>query len=371
MFESAAQAAARFGGDEFVILLEAIVRPNDVAEIAKKVINRMQQPFQLACGEVFVGASIGITIYPEDAGNAETLVRNADMAMYQAKHSEQHQFSFYSEDLTESTIRRWSLENDLRNALEKNCFSLVYQPKVDSNTEHISGVEALIRWNRGDQPPIFPNEFIPVAEETGLIIPLGRWVIQQAVRQLRAWQETACAELTIAVNVSGRQLYSDKFPDYVASVLEQEGVSAGLLEIEITENHLVPSNQEGNCQETLRRLSDLGIKMSIDDFGTGYSSFSQLKNLPISTLKVDKSFVDHIPEKKQDVAIIKSILSLAQNLGLKVVAEGVETIEQLTCIRSYGCDFIQGYYYSKPISADEIAVLLEGNRCKWALPLGK
>lgn len=356
---------ARLGGDEFAIILDAIEHAQEAMSFIQRTMALFEQPFYLCNKMLYVEASIGISLYPDNGNNSEELLRNADMAMYQAKHSEQHQFSFYSEDLTEVTIRRWSLENGLRKALENNSFRLVYQPKVEPNTGHISGVEALLRWDRGDKPAVSPSEFIPIAEESGLIIPLGKWVIQQAVGQLRTWQGTACANLTIAVNVSGRQLHSDKFTDYLAAVLEQEGVSATLLEIEITEDYLVPNNREGNCQATLRKLSDLGIKMSIDDFGTGYSCVSQLKNLPISTLKIDKSFVDHIPEDQQDIAIIKSIITLAKNLRLEVVAEGVETAEQLACLRRYGCDLVQGYFYSQPVSADKISELLELHALKY------
>ncbi|WP_083938471.1 two-component system response regulator [Psychromonas ossibalaenae] len=356
---------ARLGGDEFAIILDAVENVQEALHFIQRIVALFEQPFYLNNKMLYVEASIGISLYPDNASSGEELLRNADMAMYQAKRAELHHFSFYSADLTESTIRRWSLENGLRKALENNDFYLLYQPKVEPGSGHIVGVEALIRWDRGDKPVILPSEFIPVAEETGLLIPLGRWVIQQAVSQLRSWQKTLCAELTIAVNVSGRQLYSDQFTDYVCSVLEKEGVSASLLEIEITEDHLVPKKRDGDCQETLRKLSELGIKMSIDDFGTGYSSLSQLKNLPISTLKIDKSFVDHIPDDEQDVAIVKSILSLAKNLGLEVVAEGVENAQQLACLHGYGCDLIQGYFYSKPVPVDQIEALLESDKCKW------
>ncbi|WP_084605371.1 two-component system response regulator [Psychromonas aquimarina] len=359
---------ARLGGDEFAIILDAVENVQEALCFIRRIVALFELPFYLKNKMLYVEASIGISLYPDNGDSGEELLRNADMAMYQAKRAELHHFSFYSADLTESTIRRWSLENGLRKALEDKDFYLLYQPKVEPGSGHMTGVEALIRWDRGDKPAILPSEFIPVAEETGLLIPLGRWVIQQAVSQLRVWQQTQCAELTIAVNVSGRQLYSDEFTDYLCAVLDKEGVSAALLEIEITEDHLVPNKRDGDCQETLRKLSELGIKMSIDDFGTGYSSLSQLKNLPISTLKIDKSFVDHIPEDAQDVAIVKSILSLAKNLGLEVVAEGVENAQQLACLHGYGCDLIQGYFYSKPVPVEQIALLLESGERKWLKP---
>ena len=350
---------ARFSGDEFGIIIDAVEDLQQVLTFIQRLKTLFEKPFYLSNKMVYITGSIGVSLYPEDGTDTGELLRNADTAMYQAKYSDQYQFALYSSKLRDSAIKRWSLENELRDALENNNFTLVYQPKISARNQSLIGVEALIRWDRGDKQPIFPDEFIPVAEQTGLIIPLGKWVIQEAVSQLRIWQQTVCKNLTIAINVSGRQLYSDDFTEYFSSVLKEQGISASQLEIEITEEHLIPSYQEGNCQVTLKSLSDLGIKMSIDDFGTGYSSFSQLKNLPISTLKIDKSFIDCLPENKQDVAIVKSILNLATNLGLEVVAEGVENIEQLTCLQHHGCDWIQGYYYSKPVSANEIVRLLE------------
>ncbi|MGB5445631.1 MAG: diguanylate cyclase, partial [Psychromonas sp.] len=259
---------ARFGGDEFAIILDTIEHVQEVLSFIQRLMKLFEKPFFLNNKMLYAEASVGISLYPDNGNDTEALLRNADTAMYQAKRSKQHRFAFYSSDLTESSIRRWSIENGMRNALENDNFSLVYQPKVRAVTELITGVEALIRWNSGDQLSISPDEFIPIAEETGLIIPIGNWVIQQAVKQLRAWQGTICKNLSIAVNVSARQLYGDHFPDYIAGVLRQEGVSAALLEIEITENNLVTTNNDGDCQATLRRLRELGIKMSIDDFGT-------------------------------------------------------------------------------------------------------
>lgn len=353
---------ARFGGDEFAILLDSIEDLQQIPVFIQRLQAIFDIPFNINNEIIYIGSSVGISIYPDNGQESAELLRNADTAMYQAKKSEQGNVFFYSSELTESTIKRWSLENELRDALDNHHFILLYQPKVCSNTQLMTGVEALIRWPRKNNPPTFPSEFIPLAEETGLIIPLGKWVIEQAVRQLKDWKNTVCEHLSIAVNVSSRQLYGEGFTDFVAATLTRAGVSAAQLEMEITEEHLVPSNQEQTIQETLKNLTDLGIKMSIDDFGTGYSSLSQLKSMPISILKIDKSFIDHIPDNKQDVAIIKSIISLAKNLELEVVAEGVETLEQLICLRNNHCQMIQGYYYSRPVSEIEIKKLLESNR---------
>ncbi len=349
---------ARLGGDEFAVILDAIENKQDAMHFAKRAIRIFEQPFYLDNKMLYVEASIGISVYPDNGKTPEKLLRNADMAMYQAKRSEMRELVFYTDKLTESTRKRWSLENDLRKALEENRFILMYQPKVDPDSGDIIGVEALLRWKKGKSP----SEFIPIAEETGLIIPLGEWVIKQAINQLHIWKGTACGHLTIAVNVSGRQLYNQELSSYIKTMLDLKGINANQLELEITEEYLIQDSAEGSCQKTLSTLSDLGIKMAIDDFGTGYSSFSQLKSLPISTLKIDKSFVDNIPEDQEAVAIIKSIVSLAKNLRLQVIAEGVETSEQLACIRSYGCDLVQGYFYCKPVVAKEILTMVEQAR---------
>ena len=355
---------ARFGGDEFAIILDSVEHNEEVLNFVQRLKELLQIPFLLANKMIYVEASIGISLYPLNGKNSEELLRNADTAMYQAKRSEQYHFAFYSSELTDSTIRRWSLENELHQSLQNKDFYLLYQPKVDRVSEQIVGVEALIRWNRKEKEEVFPSEFIPLAEETGLIISLGKWVIEEAVKQLSEWKNTVFSGLTIAVNVSGRQISDEGFTDFIETVLEEAGISPKQLEIELTEEHLISSNHEGNGLEALRKLDELGIKIAIDDFGTGYSSLSRLKRLPISTLKIDKSFVDHIPKNKEDVAIIKSIVSLAKNLNLQVVAEGVEELEQLLCLQHYHCDLIQGYYYSKPVSNKEVEALCLGGNLK-------
>lgn len=350
---------ARFGGDEFAILLDSIDDLKQIPLFIQRFQTLFEDPFFINDEYLHIGSSVGISIYPDNGREISELLRNADTAMYQAKKSEQDNVYFYSDDLTESTVKRWSIENQLREAIEKDSFILLYQPKVCSKTELITGVEALIRLPIKNEDPVYPSEFIPVAEETGLIIALGKWVIEQAIRQLKVWQNTACAHLSIAVNVSSRQLYSKGFTQFVVEALSMAGVGAAQLEMEITEEHLIPTNQENTIKETLTNLTDIGIKLSIDDFGTGYSSLSQLKSMPISILKIDKSFIDHIPNNKQDTAMIKSIISLAKNLELQVVAEGVETVEQLIYLRDNDCEIIQGYYYSKPVSSVEIQNLIE------------
>ena len=350
---------ARFGGDEFAILLDSIDNLDQIPSFIKRFQTLFEDPFYINEECVYIGSSVGISIYPDNGREISQLLRNADTAMYQAKKSEQDNVYFYSNDLTENTVKRWSVENELREAIEHNDFILLYQPKVCSQSQLISGVEALIRLPIKNNIAVYPSEFIPIAEETGLIIQLGKWVIEEAIRQIKAWENTVCEHLSIAVNVSSRQLYSKGFTEFVAGALKNAQIDASKLEMEITEEHLVPTNQEKTIQEALTNLTDMGIKLSIDDFGTGYSSLSQLKSMPISILKIDKSFIDHIPHNKQDVAIIKSIISLSKNLELQVVAEGVETIEQLNYLRDNGCEMIQGYYYSKPVSCIEIQNLVQ------------
>jgi diguanylate cyclase (GGDEF)-like protein len=351
--------AARLGGDEFAVILNDVEDINNVFCLGQRILSVFDQPFNLGSKVLYSEASIGISVYPDHGDTPARLLRNADTAMYQAKQSK-NKIEVYSDELTAVTLKKWSMENELRKALKEENFILLYQPKVDPKNGLVIGVEALVRWDKNGEL-INPIEFIPTAENTGLIVPLGKKILKQAVIQLAAWQGTICGHLSIAVNVSGRQLRNDKLDDYIDALLKEYEVMPELLELEITEDFLIQGDSKNNSLEALNSLNRLGVSMAIDDFGTGYSSMAQLKNLPISTLKIDKSFVDGIPESKKDIAIIKSIINIAKNLELEIVAEGAETAEQVAFLRENECDFIQGYFYSKPVSEKLIMELIEKN----------
>jgi len=355
---------ARFGGDEFAVMLDAIDDEHDALHLSKRIQQVFASPFYLGDHTLYTAASIGISLYPDNGTSSEQLLKNADTAMYQAKGSEQHQLAFYSDALTSATIKRWQLENELRQALDQGLFSLLYQPKILADSGQMSGVEALIRWRRDAETTLLPEEFIPIAEDTGLIIPIGNWVIREAIQQLQRWQGTECSKLSIAVNISGRQLLNDQLCEFIASELQQAGVAAERLELEITERYLIPNSELPHCLKQLERLCELGVRVAIDDFGIGYSSLSQLKHLPISSLKIDRSFVKHIAESKQDQAVVSSIINLASSLQLQVVAEGVETESQLAQVNRIGCHLVQGFIYSHPVSAEQIASQLHEQRLR-------
>lgn len=342
---------ARLGGDEFVVLIPQISKGEDAARCAKRIAHRIAESYEIMGSVVNISTTIGISIYPNDGSDGETLLKNADIAMYHAKKKGRNGFQFYSDEIHQNAQIRFALEQDLRKAIEEEQFRLVYQPKLRSLDGAIVGVEALIRWEHPEQGPISPEEFITLAEETELIIPLGEWIMETACTQLKTWHEMGFVDLHMAVNCSSIQLMRADIPGLLTSVLHRTGLEPHFLEIELTESLLLDDTERGI--EILEDLRSTGIMTSIDDFGTGFSSMSYLKRLPIHKLKIDQSFVREIGDNKSDSAIVSAILTLAKNLQLGVVAEGVETQEQLDFLVENQCDEIQGYLLSRPLEADD------------------
>jgi diguanylate cyclase (GGDEF)-like protein len=348
---------ARLGGDEFVILLEDITHIDDAARVAEFIVNDLNQPFMLTQSDnVQIGASIGISLFPEHGNNPELLIDNADTALYHAKDAGRGCFAYFSEQLTIAVRERIELEMRLRRAINNNELRLYYQPQVDIKTGKIIGTEALLRWLDPENGLIPPIKFIPLAEETGLIEAIGEWVVYEACRQGKIWMDLGITELTIAVNVSPVQFQRSDLNELVMNALRDTGFPACRLELELTESGLM-ENQE-KVVEILNTLRAQGVHLAIDDFGTGYSSLAYLKSFPLNVLKIDKSFIDDIPQLKDDMEITATIISMGKILGFKVLAEGVETQEQLNFLREKGCDIYQGYIKSKPLPADDFLKLL-------------
>lgn len=348
---------ARLGGDEFIIALGDITQIEDAAKVARRILTALKDPFRLDNNEVFVSSSIGISVFPDDGDNAEALLMNADAAMYHAKDEGRNNYQFYNTSMNEAAFAKLSLENDLRKAVERNELVLYYQPQIDIRSGNIISMEALLRWQHPERGLISPMEFIPLAEETGLIVPIGAWVLQAACVQTKAWHDAGHTMLSVAVNLSGRQFRENGLIQMVEQVLNDSGLDPEHLELEITES-IIMQNAESTIN-TLNDLKAMGVKLSIDDFGTGYSSLSYLKRFPIDTLKIDRSFVRDITNEEEDEAITKAIIVMAQSLKLSVVAEGVETEQQLAILRKQGCPITQGYLFSKPIPAEQFLLLLE------------
>jgi len=347
---------ARLCGDEFTIILENI--PNlQVAEmVAKKVLDSLIQPIYIDGNKLIISASIGISFFPfNNDDDEDTLIKKADAAMYYSKAQGRNNFQFYSSEMNAEIYERLRIENNLRYALERDEFKLHYQPQVELKTGKIIGVEALLRWQHPEMGLVSPVDFIPIAEDNGMIVAIGEQVLRSACKQAREWQEAGLAPIKIAVNLSVRQM-TDDLPDLVKSILKETGLDSHCLELEITENILLDSVEE--TIEILRELSDMGVEASIDDFGTGYSSLSYLQRLPINTLKVDRSFLNDVQNKFDKAPIITTIIGMAHNMNLKVIAEGVETSEQLEFLRHHNCDQAQGYYFSRPCAPDQIEKIL-------------
>ena len=343
----------RLGGDEFVILMEDLKQVESAAIVAQDVLRLLEQPFQLGeHGEVFIAASIGISLFPEDAGDATQLFRNADTALYQAKEQGRNTYHFYTEGLTRAADQRLTLESHLRRALERSEFLLHYQPQVTVAEDRLIGVEALVRWRHPELGLVPPDQFIPLAEETGLIVPLGEWVLFTACTQLKAWLDQGLPPFSIAVNLSSRQFHQGDLAHHVRAVLDATGLPPALLELEITESAIMEQGEQAIT--TLDALKTLGVKLSIDDFGTGYSSLAYLKRFAVDTLKIDQSFVRDLEQDHGDQVIAATIITMAHNLELQALAEGVETAQQLDFLHQHGCDACQGYLFSQPLPADEL-----------------
>jgi len=349
-------ALARLGGDEFVALIRDVTDLATIAERAKAILNATLKPMKISGQECRVTVSIGIACFPDDASDAASLMKHADMAMYLAKEEGKNNYQFYSPHDAPMTVDYLALESHLSHALEQEEFAVQYQPKVDLETGVIRGAEALLRWWNHDLGTVSPAQFIPLAEDTGLIVPIGRWILGVACSQCVSWQRQGLPPVVMTVNLSPRQFKDPNLLDDIARVLEETGIEPGLLELEITESMLM--HDADQAVERAASIKSLGVRIAIDDFGTGYSSLSQLKRLPIDTLKVDRSFVRDIPGNAEDEAIIETIISLGKTLGVTVVAEGVETEEQLVFLREHACDEMQGFYFSKPCHPDTFAALL-------------
>ncbi|MHB8743444.1 MAG: GGDEF/EAL domain-containing response regulator [Sulfuricaulis sp.] len=351
---------ARFGGDEFAVFLDDVASPDDVAPIAQKFLEALARPLTVDDHEFFITASIGIGLYPNDGTDPQTLMKNADTAMYRAKQQGGNTYQFYQAEMNAHALKRLDMETHLRRALERQEFVLHYQPQIDLMSGGVIGFEALIRWQRPGSGLVPPMEFIPLLEETGLIVPVGEWVLRAACAQYHAWRAAGLPPSRVAVNVSSRQFNGGGLIETAGRVIQDTRLEPGVLELEITESVIMKNPQA--VVETLRTLSSMGVRLAIDDFGTGYSSLSYLKRFPIDILKIDQTFVRDIITDPNDAAIVTAIITMAHSLDIHVVAEGVETPEQLEFLRARGCDFMQGYYFSPPRPADEIEHLLKSGK---------
>jgi diguanylate cyclase (GGDEF)-like protein/PAS domain S-box-containing protein len=351
---------SRQGGDEFVVLLSEIERAEDAALSAEKILLALSAPHSIAEKELHITASIGISIYPDDGQDAETLIKCADTAMYHAKDKGRNNYQFFTEDMNVRAVERQFLEGSLRRALKRREFVLHYQPKINLETGEIVGAEALIRWRHPERGLIPPAMFVPIAEDCGLIVPIGRWILHEACRQVQAWIDTGLPPMPVAVNISAVEFQSKDFLEGVRAILKKTGLHPRYLELELTESVLM--QDAASTASTLIALKAQGVRLAIDDFGTGYSSLSYLRQFPIDTLKIDQSFVREITARSLDDTIVSAVISMGRTLRQKVVAEGIETEEQLALLRRLHCGEGQGFHLSRPLSADEFVTLLKRKR---------
>lgn len=350
---------ARLGGDEFLVILPGLTGSDAACQVAERILQTFSTPFMLNAQEVFVTTSIGIATFPNDADNSGTLLQNADAAMYEAKHKGKSSFARFTPQMTEVSHERLHMESHMRKALELNEFQLCFQPIVDTADGRLVAAEALLRWNNPALGLVMPDRFIPLAEETGMIIPIGEWVIQEACKAAQCWQAMAGYDIGIAVNVSPRQFRDPGFTDIVMRALNASNLKPELLELEITERLILDNTIE--TADILRQLDRAGIRLSVDDFGTGYSALSYLKSYPFDTLKIDKSFIQDVINESEDASLVRAIINMAHSLGLRVIAEGVEEEAQTHFLKMENCDFSQGYFYSRPLPEQDFIHWLETN----------
>jgi diguanylate cyclase (GGDEF)-like protein/PAS domain S-box-containing protein len=360
---------SRQGGDEFVILLSDVTHAQDAAVIAAKVLSTLAAPHFIDQHKLHLTSSIGIVIYPDDGADSETLLKHADFAMYHAKDKGRNNYQFFEPDMNARALERQSLEGELRRAMERDEFVLHYQPKINLRTGAITGVEALIRWHHPDRGLVPPTRFVPIAEECGAIVSIGRWVLRDACRQARVWQSESLPPICISVNISTVELRHKDFIAGVGAALMESGLAPSNLELELTETFLMQDSQ--STAIVLQALKKLGVRLALDDFGTGFSSMSHLKNFPIDTLKIDQSFVRNLTTDAGDAGIVTALIGMGRSLGMGVVAEGVETVEQLAHLREQGCPEGQGNHFSRPLSAENLTRLLKCNIVETYSPDGR
>lgn len=350
---------ARIGGDEFMFLLPKIHNLANAKIIARKILNVFKQPFKLNENKIHITPSVGVSIFPIHGEDANTLIKRSDTAMYYAKEQGKNNYQLYTEDLETQSLERQVLENDLRKAIFENGIELYYQPKIDIDTGQIVGMETLVRWQHQELGIIPPSKFIPIAEESGMIIPLGDLILRTACKQNKAWQQQGYPPLRMSVNLSPVQFKQKNIVKNIIGILNETGLGAGWLELEITEMTILENIEEAT--EKIQQLKEKGIYVSIDDFGTGYSSLSYLKECSIDSLKIDQSFIRGLSNHLNDQAVVSAIISIAHNLNLNVIAEGVETAEQMTFLRKNGCKEVQGYLFSRPVNAEQFESILSGS----------
>ena len=347
---------SRQGGDEFVILLAENKNSNDAAVSAQKILDELKAPHHVGKHQLHISTSIGISVYPADGLDAETLLKNADTAMYFAKDKGRNNYQFFVADMNTRAVERLIIQSNLGQAIEKQQLVLHYQPKVDIHTQEITGVEALLRWQHDEWGEVFPDIFVPVAEDSGLIIPIGRWVLRHACMQAKSWQNIGLAHITMAVNISAQEFLQKDFVESVRAALIETRLHPKFLELEITESVLMKDTEA--TRKTLHQLKQLGVKIAVDDFGTGYSSLSYLQRLPIDVLKIDQSFVQNIESAEDDGIIVSAIINIANSLNLRVIAEGIENVNQLAFLKAHHCAEGQGYLFGHPINAEQFSAHL-------------